>query len=56
VSNTEEIEIILKGINNITDISEMFYDCESLISLPDIFNWNTSKVTNMKEMFAHANH
>ena len=29
----------------------MFNNCKSLISLPDISNWNTSNVTDMKNMF-----
>jgi len=48
----EEIEIILKGICNITKISSIFNDCSSLISLPDISNWDTSKVTDMNNMFS----
>ena len=49
--NNEEIEITLKGISNITNMGEMFYNCTSLISLSDnISNLNTSKVTNMSEI------
>ena len=29
----------------------MFYDCNSLNSLPDISKWNTSNVTDMSCMF-----
>ena len=29
----------------------MFYECESLISLPDISKWNTKNVSNMVGMF-----
>ena len=50
-NDTREIEIILKGISNITNMSEMFSYCSSLLSLYDISNCNISKVTNMKEMF-----
>ena len=32
-------------------MSGMFYKCESLISLPDISNWNTMNVTNMVGLF-----
>ena len=46
------ITIKLKGINNITDMSDMFYDCNSLSSLPDISNWNTSNVHNMSYIFS----
>ena len=45
------LKIKLKEIKLITDISEMFYNCESLITLPDISNWNTNNVTNVSSMF-----
>ena len=45
------LEIKLKGIKNITNMSYMFYDCSSLNSLPDISKWNTSNVNNMSGMF-----
>ena len=45
------LEIKLKGIMNITNMSYMFYQCSSLSSLPDISNWNTSNVTHMNCMF-----
>ncbi len=35
----------------LTDMSYMFYNCSSLISLPDISNWNTENVENMSYMF-----
>ena len=46
-----KLEIKLKGINNVTDMSGMFSGCSSLSSLPDISKWNTINVTNMKSMF-----
>ena len=36
---------------NVTDMSYMFYGCSSLISLPDISNWDTKNVTDMNLMF-----
>ena len=45
------LKIILKGINNITNISYMFYECLLLSSLPDISTWNTNNITDMKYMF-----
>ena len=45
------LKIKLKGINKVTDMSYMFEGCSSLISLPDISNWNTNKVTDMSYMF-----
>ena len=35
-NNNNNLKIILKGIDNVTDMSSMFYDCSSLISLPDV--------------------
>ena len=53
-SNGDTFKIILKGINNSKDLSGMFEDCSSLLSLPDISNWNTSEVTNMSNMFSYC--
>ena len=41
-NNTLKIKLI--GITNITDMCDMFSWCSSLISLPDINNWNTNNV------------
>ena len=35
----------------IIDINRMFYGCESLISIPDISDWNMENVTNMFGLF-----
>ena len=51
ISNKKILEIKLVGINKITDISYMFYECHKLSSIPDISNWNTCNVTNMSYMF-----
>ena len=40
----DPIQFKLKGINNITDMYWMFYECNTFSSLPDISNWNTLKV------------
>ena len=45
------VDIKLKGIKNITNMSYMFYNCTSLLSLPDISEWDTENVTNMSYMF-----
>ena len=45
------LEIKLKGIMNITNMDSLFRCCLSLLSLPDISNWNTSNVINMHDMF-----
>ena len=50
-NNNNKLNIILKGINNITDMSNMFSRCSSLSSLLDISKWNTNNVKYMSEMF-----
>ena len=30
----------------------MFYECSDLVSLPDISNWSTQNITNMKQIFS----
>jgi len=50
-NNNNKLNIILKGINNITNMSDMFYGCLSLSSLPDISKWNTNNITDMSEIF-----
>ena len=50
--NDEEIlEIKLKGINFIEDMSYKFSECEALESLFDISKWKTNHVINMSYMF-----
>ena len=49
--NDDILEIKLKGINRVTNMSQLFYECSSLFFLPDISNWNTSKVINMSHLF-----
>ena len=49
--NKDTLEIKLKGIKNVTDMRGMFTRCSTLLSVPDISNWNTSNVTNMSGMF-----
>ena len=46
--NKKIFEIKLRGIKNILFAKEMFYECVSLKSLPDISKWNTNNVTNMR--------
>ena len=46
------IKFKLKGVNNITNMTEMFNECYLLSSLPDISKWDTSNVTNMSCAFA----
>ena len=58
-SNDNIIEKPLKNsslINsNVTNISYLFYNCNSLTSLPDITHFNTSNVKDMSYMFYGCN-
>ena len=51
-NNKDILEIKLRGINNITNTRFMFSDCNSLLSISNISNWNTSIITNMSYMFS----
>ena len=53
LDNKKDIfQIKLKGITNVMDMNEMFSNCESLLSLPNIHRWNTSNVIYMHDMFS----
>ena len=45
------IEIKLTGINNISNLSCMFYGCDTLIEIPDLQKLNTLNITNIDFMF-----
>ena len=49
--NKNWIEIKLKGIKSIKLAEEIFKNCLSLKSLPDISKWNTNNVTDMSRLF-----
>ena len=49
--NNGILEIKLKGIKNITNMSYMFHRCDRLKSLPDISKWNTQNVIDMNSIF-----
>ena len=49
--NNNKLQIKLKGINNVTNMSHMFYECQSLLSLPDISKWNINNAVNIHCMF-----
>ena len=51
MSNSDIFKIKLKQINEVTNLSEMFDNCKSLIALPDICNFDTSNVIKMNGMF-----
>ena len=46
------LKIKLKNINQITNMSYMFCDCEFFASIPNISKWDTSHVTDMSYMFS----
>ena len=54
-NNNNTFKIVLEMINCIESTKGMFYSCDSLASLPDIGNWNTSKVRSMEKMFYGSN-
>ena len=47
----ELLVVTLIRINKIIDASFMFSSCISLLSLPDIYKWDTKNVKSMKSMF-----
>ena len=54
-SEKEVLELKLKGITNITDMSYMFSDCSSLLSLSDTNKlFNNLKITSMMAMFINC--
>ena len=50
--NRDPFTFKLKGINNIINMEDMFSYCDTLISLPDISNIDTSNVINMGSLFS----
>ena len=50
-NDEEKIELKITGINDITDMSNMFSECKSLESMGNILKWNTNNVSNMSCMF-----
>ena len=49
--NKDYIKIKLKGLNYITDMSYMFYNCFSLLSVENKSNYNFENMTNMNSAF-----
>ena len=49
--NSDSIEIKLKEVDTITNMSRMFYENSYLLSLSEDSNWDTINVTNMEQMF-----
>ena len=53
--NKDILEIKLKGIGEIENISWMFSHCNSLSSLSDISKWDTTNIIDMSYLFANCN-
>ena len=53
-TNKDKLEIKLIGINNISTMSRMFYDCKYLESVPDMHKWNTSNIKDISYLFSHC--
>ena len=51
ISDKNTLTIKLAGINEFTDVSHMFNECELLLSVSQVSNWDSSHITNMKCMF-----
>ena len=51
---SDKIEIILKNINKVTDMSSIFNKCYSLESIPDFSKINMSSITNIAYMFFYC--
>ena len=50
------LEIKLIGINDILDVSYMFYTCLSLISIKELSKWNINKTFNLNKCFINVIH
>ena len=51
ITDKNTLTIKLTGINEFTNVSHMFNECESLLSVTQMSNWDFSHITNMKCMF-----
>ena len=49
--SSDFLTIKLRGINQIVDMSYIFWKCSYLHSLPDINKWNTKNIISMKDSF-----
>ena len=54
--NNNKLKIKLKGIDNITNMNDMFDACSSLLSLPDFSKWNVNKVSKKVICLVDAHH
>ena len=49
-NNNNILKIKLKGVGKITNMSGMFNNCSSLLSLPDFSKWSVNNVTDMNHL------
>ena len=52
LKNKEILEIILVGITKVTNMSNMFQECRTLLSISDISKLDMTKVTDISGMFS----
>ena len=46
--------IKLKAVEMVTNLSKMFYNCDTLMVIPEIYNFNTKYVKDMSWMFCNC--
>jgi len=51
INDEKVIDIELKGLNNLDNLSYMFYGCTSLIEILEIKDWDISNVNDISNMF-----
>ena len=51
----KDTEVKIKILSSLTDMSYMFNNCSSIISISDIHRINTTNVTNMSYLFCNCN-
>ena len=52
--NLEKLTIKLVGLNKITDMSDLFNNCQDLINIINLQKLDTSKITNMNNLFKNC--
>ena len=51
MKNIKTLNIKLKGINNVSDLTSIFEGCSKSSQKTDFSNWDTSFVFNMERLF-----
>ena len=52
MKNQEALEIIIMGVTKITNMSNMFQECRTLLSISDMSKLDMTKVTDISGMFS----